>query len=711
MKPVMKNITYYLLISLVFVLGGQNAEAQKTTQKKSQSKPKQEKQILDRSIRPLPGSAPEIQIAKYESFTLDNGLKVFVVENHKIPRVTYSLLVDYVPVPEGELAGLSDITGQLLRSGTKNMNKDQLDEEIDFIGAELSTTRNGLYASGLSKHNDKLLQLMADILFNPAFDSTELQKIKVRTISGLEAEKNDPAAISDRISKKVIYGENHPYGESMSMKSVNAISDAQCRMFFNTFFQPQISYMAIVGDISFAEAKAGMENYFSKWNQGQVVNMLPPAPKQPDRNTVVIVDRPEAVQTTLSLGYPVDLKPGTPEAIKASVSNTILGGGTFRLFNNLREKHGYTYGAYSRLTADKYAGIFNATTEIRNSVTDSAINEILYEMKRMHEEPIPQDELSLVKNYLSGNFALSLERPQTVANFAINIARYNLPQDYYANYLKNLALVTAEDVKAISEKYIMPNNNYIIAVGRASDIVPKLLPFTGGKQIRYFDVEGKEYDPNKKVKDAPAGMTAEDVNKAYITAIGGEKALSKVKDITMNASTNMQGMVIGFDVYRKAPNKYMMKVGAGDMIFQQITFNGTEGQLFSPMGGETKKLEGSELEDLKLEATLNPELKYSELGVKLKLEGIETINETEAYKVVLTYPSGKESTRYFDTKTNYLIKEISEAGTIELSDYRSVNNLMFPFKIKQSMGPQIIDLNVLTMKVNSKLGDELFQLK
>lgn len=707
----MKKTILNIVVLMALVLTGVNAEAQKTTQKKPQSKQKQQKEVLDRSIRPLPGPAPEIQIAKYESFTLDNGLRVFVVENHKIPRVTYSLLVDYTPVAEGELSGLSDITGQLLRSGTTSMTKDQLDEEIDFIGADLSTSSNGLYASGLSKHNEKLLQLMSDVLLNPAFDTTELQKIKVRTISALETEKNDPSSISNRISKKVIYGETHPYGESMTMKSVNALSAEQCRMFYSAFFKPQISYMAIVGDISLADAKAGMEKYFSKWSKGDVVSMQPPMPKHPANNTVVIVDRPEAVQTTLSIGYPVDLKPGTPEAIKASVANTILGGGTFRLFNNLREKHAYTYGAYSRLSADKYAGIFNATTEIRNSVTDSAVNEILFEMKRMREEPVPQDELTLVKNYLSGNFALSLEKPQTVANFAINTARYNLPADYYANYMKALSAVTAEEVKAISEKYIMPENNYIVAVGKASEIGPKLLPYTNGKAIRYFDLEGQEYDPNKKVKEAPAGMTAEDVNNAYINAIGGAKALSKVKDITMNASTSMQGMVIGFDIYRKAPNKYMMKIGAGDMVFQQITFDGTSGQLFSPMAGENKMLEGEELEDIKLEATLYPELNYAASGTTLKLEGIETMDDAEAYKVVLTYPTGKQSTRYFDTKTNLLVKEVSESGTVELSDYRDVNNLKFPFKMKQSMGPQLIELNVLTMKVNSKLSDDLFKLK
>lgn len=701
-----RYIVQTLLITLVFLPSLLLAQADKSVAKKGA-----QKQELDRSIRPLPGPAPIINIGKYESFTLDNGLKVFVVENNKIPRVSYSLTIDYVPVVEGDLAGLADFTGQLLRTGTTSRTKDQLDEEIDFIGASLYTNSNGLYASGLKKHNDKLLQLMSDIILNPSFNAEELEKIRTRNLSALEAEKTEPSAISQRIGKMLVYGNNHPYGESMNESSVKKISPEQCKGFYSTFFKPQISYMAIVGNISLAEAKAAMEKYFGGWQKGEV-NFNPiPTPVQPSSNVVAIVDRPEAVQTTLSVGYPVDLKPGTVDAIKASVTNTILGGGTFRLFNNLREEHAYTYGAYSRLTADRYAGIFNASTEIRNSVTDSALNEILFEMKRMHEEAIPQDELSLVKNYISGNFALSLENPQTIANFAINTAKYNLPSDYYANYLKNLSAVSAEDVKAMAEKYILPERSYILAVGKASEIAPKLLPFASNKSIRYFDVEGKEYDPAKKLKDAPAGMTAEDVNKAYVAAIGGEKALLKVKDITINATTNMQGMTIGMDIFRKAPAKYMMKVSAGNTVFQQMAFNGVDELVVSAMGGAPQKMEGEELEAMKIEAQFNPELRYKELGISLKLEGIETIGDVEAYKVVLTQPSGKQSTRYFDTKTNLLIKEISQQGTIEYSDYKEVEKVKFPFKIKQYMGPQLIELNVLAVKVNDKLSDDLFILK
>lgn len=700
-KIIAFTLTFTLLLAVLSV------HAQVKTQKNT-AKPKP---ALDRSVKPLPGPAPVINIGKYETFELDNGLKVFVVENKKIPRVSYSLIIDYTPLPEGDVTGLAELSGQMLRRGTKNLPKEQLDEEVDFIGANLSTSATGIYGSALRKHNQRLLELMSDVLLNPAFNEEELNKIKTQTISGLEAQKNEPSAISERVGKLLTYGTYHPYGESMSEKSVNKVSIEQCKAFYESFFRPQIAYMAVIGDITTAEAKELLTRHFGSWENKAVPEAQVPMPQMPAENVVAIVDRPDAVQTTLSLSYPVDFRPGNPDAIKARVANTILGGGTFRLYNNLRESKAFTYGAYSSLRADKLAGQFEASTEIRNSVTDSAINEILFEMKRLRDEMVPISELDLVKNYLTGSFALSLEQPQTVANFAINTARYNLSPDYYVNYLKNLAAVTPEDIQQMAVKYIKPDNAYILAVGKADEIADKLKKFSNGKPLRYFDFEGNEYDPDKKVKPAPEGLTAKAVNEAYIKAIGGEKALLKIKDITLNASTSMQGMTIGFDIIRKAPDKYLMKIGAGNMVFQQIAYDGVTAKMVSPMGGENKTLEGKELEDMKYESLMNIELQYEKLGIQLTLEGIEEVNGTETYRVLITYPNGKLTTRFFDINSGLLLKETGDQGDTEYADYREVDGVKFPFAISQQMGPQTIKLNVLSMKVNTKVKDEVFVLK
>jgi predicted Zn-dependent peptidase len=700
----MKNIFNVGLWALLFIFSGTiNAQTSKSA-KKSADK-------LDRSVMPAPAPAPVINVGKYESFTLPNGLQVFVVENHKIPKVTYSLVLDIVPLPEEQKTGISELTGQLMRTGTTSLTKDELDEEVDFIGASLGTNATGVYGSSLKKHSEKLLQLMSDVLLNPAFRSEELEKIRTQTLSSLKAMQNEPEAISNHISKLLIYGTNHPYGETMTEATVNNITVEDCQAYYDKFFKPNIGYLAIVGDITLADARALVDKYLSGWKRGDIPKYIPPLPMAPEVTQVAIVDRPDAVQTTLKVAYPVQLKPGDADVIQARVMNTILGGGTFRLFNNLREDKAYTYGAYSSLSTDKLVGRFMATAAVRNPVTDSSVVEIFNEMNRIRNEEVPGDELQLVKNYLSGNFALSLENPATVASFAISTARYNLPDDYYVNYLKNLAAVSTADVQSAAKKYILPENAYIIAVGKAAEIAPRLQQFNKTKAIRYFDYEGTEYDPDKKVKPAPEGVTATTVNKAYIKALGGEKAMSKIKDITIMATTSMQGMTIGFDTYRKAPDKFMIKISSGDMVFQQMGYDGTSARIVSPMGGESKTLEGKELEDMKIEAAMFPELNFEQLGIDQKLEGIEEIKGNETYRVLLTYPSGTQSTRFYDVNTGLLIRETGDQGIAEFSDYREVNGVKFPFNISQQAGPQSMDIKVLVVKVNTKLKDELFELK
>ena len=426
---------------------------------------------LDRSKLPQAGPAPEVKIGNAESFVLSNGLKVYVVENHKLPSIAFSLVVDIDPIVEGKNAGYISTAGQLLRTGTKNRSKDKLDEEIDFLGADLATSATSIYASGLSKHADKIMAIVSDIILNPEFKQEELEKIRKQTLSGLAYQKDDPDAISGRVRSAIMFGKEHPYGEMETEETVNSITLEMCNKYFETYFRPNVSYLAIVGDITKAKAKSMVEKYLSKWAKKDVPQNTFPTPKAPIVNKVNLVDRANSVQSVVSVCYPVELKIGSDDAMKATVANLILGGNsTARLFMNLREAKAYTYGAYSSLNSDKLIGSFSASTKVRNTVTDSAVTEIMKEMKKIRNEKVTDKELEDAKNYIAGNFIRGLEQPSTVANFAINIARYNLPKDYYKNYLKNLNTVTVEDVQAIAKKYIKPNNAYIVVVGSGEEV-------------------------------------------------------------------------------------------------------------------------------------------------------------------------------------------------------------------------------------------------
>jgi len=669
---------------------------------------------LDRSKRPQPAPAPEVKIGDYESFELPNGLKVFVVENHKLPRVTFNLFIDIDPVLEKEHVGYVTAAGELLRTGTKTRTKDQIDEEIDFIGAELSTSPNGITASGLEKHKEKILEIMSDIILNANFKQEELDKIKKQMLSSIAVSKDEPNSIARRVSSVLMFGKNHPYGEPETEESVNSITLDMCKNYYETYFKPNAAYLAVVGDINKEKAKALIQKYFGKWEKKEVPKNSYETPKPPLLNKVCLVDRPSSVQSVIAICYPTELKIGSDDEIKAAVTNLILGGSaTGRLFMNLRESKGYTYGSYSQLKADPIIGSFFAYAQVRNSVTDSAITEMLKEMKRIRSEKVSEQELEKAKNYLAGEFIRSLENPATIARFAINTARFNLPKDYYKNYLKNLSAVTADDVLETAKKYIKPNNAYILVVGNGEEISKNLVNFSITGKIEYYDVFGNPYDPS--LKKLPAGLTVDQVINKYIEVIGGKENLLKVKDRVIKLSGSTQGMNISVTISQKYPNKLMQVIDAG--VFQQKTiFDGEKGRI--EVMGQSQDLNDEQVESLK-EQAIDAPLDYSKYGLKPELVGIESINGKDAYKVILTSSSGKKTTQYYDVESGLLVRTISNvttpqgsfAQTMDLSDYRDVQGLKYPFKYVQSFGPQSIELNVSSIEVNTNLPDSLFEVK
>jgi len=342
---------------------------------------------VDRTNAPQPKPAREIKIGEYQSFTLKNGLRIFVVENHKLPRLQFSIQLLHKPMLEGAKAGYVSMAGDLMGTGTATRPKAQLDEEVDFIGASLSTSASGLFASSLTKHSGKLLELMTDVLYNPAFQQEELDKIKTQTLSGISAGKEDPGTISANVRSVLLYGKNHPYGELTTETSVEAITLEDCKRYYEEYFKPNNAYLVMVGDISLKDAKKIAEKNFARWEPAEIKNQEFPAPTPPQKTYVALVDRPASVQSIINIAYPVNLKIGSEEVLKARVMNHILGGDfSSRLNQNLREKHGYTYGSGSQLTSDELVGRFTASASVRNEVTDSAVHELLYEMKRIAGE-------------------------------------------------------------------------------------------------------------------------------------------------------------------------------------------------------------------------------------------------------------------------------------------------------------------------------------
>lgn len=679
-------------------------------------------QEIDRSKAPEPGEAPKINIGSPETFTLNNGLKVFVVENHKLPKVSFQLAIDKPIIMEGDKVGVGEMTGEMLNAGTSKKTKAEMDEEIDFIGASVTATSNGVFASSLSKHSDKVMGLMSEILLDPAFPQEELDKAKKRALSNLKSLSTNPEAIAGRVSDVLLYSKNHPYGEVQTSAEVDNITLADCKKYYQDYFRPNISYLVIVGDITPDEAKEKATKYFGSWEKRDVPGQKYEASTDVAGVRIAFVEKPGAVQSVVKVMYPLDLPVGSEDDASIKIMNGIFGGAfSSRLNMNLREEHAYTYGAGGRASADRYIGYFTAGASVRNDVTDSAIAEILGEMSTMIETQVTMDELTRNINYNNGNFALSLESDQTVARFALNIEKYGLPTDYYQNYLSRLGSVTQDDVQAAAKKYIHPNNCIILVVG-SSDVVESLKQFDTDGKIEFYDYNGDVKSGEKK--KLPEGLTAEQVIEDYVLAYTqsssmkvAAKKLKKVKDITMKSETEMQGMKLEVIIKRKAPNMMLSEMNMSGMTVQKSVFNGSAGGSTGMQGSE--EFVGDALEEQKYSSAMHIETKYAELGFKLVLKSIEEVNGKDAYMIEVTDPMGNVENDYYDVESKLKVYSMSTSEgpegemtvTSELLDYKEVNGMLYPHKLIQNFGPQTLEMDVKEIKVNSKVKSSEFEYK
>lgn len=659
---------------------------------------------VDRSELPASGPAPEINIGDAEMFTLENGLKVILVTNDKLPRVAFSLVLDRDPLMEGDKAGLTGFVGQMMTSGTESRTKDQIDEEIDFIGASLSASSTSIFGSSLKKHQGKLLELMTDVLYNPSFPEEELEKLRKQTLTGLATTKDDPNAISSRLASAMVYGKDHPYGEVETEETIKNISVEDVKSYYETFFKPNIAYLTIVGDMELNEAKKITEEYFADWRAGDVPTFTYEKPSRTNETVVGLVDRSSSVQTVINVTQPVELKVGDEDYISSRLLNQILGGGSSaRLFMNLREDKGYTYGAYSSISPDRLIGRFNASGSVRTEVTDSAVVEFLYEINKIVEEGVTAEELEKAKANLSGSFGRSLESPSTIASFALNIERYGLPKDYYKNYLQELNSYTVSDINQTAKELIDPSKLYITAVGNGSEIQEKLAQFG---EVRLYDNMGF---PAKELT-ADADMTAEKVISNYLEAIGGKDKAQTIETAKFTMNAEVMGTVLTMAMTYDANGRYAQKTSVGGNVMQSSVILKDSGKI--SVQGQSMELTGAQLEEAKINSYLIPEAWISDLGYSLSLDGLKDVDGTPAYKVVISAPSGAKLINYYDQSTGLKIKNENPAsGDTFYSDYQEKNGVLIPmtWTIKSPMIPVPLEAKVAEVTINEELTESDFQ--
>ena len=663
-------------------------------------------QAQDRT-QPKPGPSPVINIKKPESFTLPNGLKVMVVENHKLPRVSFSLNIDNTPYAEGNKKGVADLTSSLIGNGSVKISKDAFNEEIDFLGADLNFYSSGASGSCLSKYSGRILELMADGALNPNFTQEEFDKEKDKLIEGLKTQEKSVAAVAGRVQNVLAFGKSHPSGEFLSEETIKNVTLADVENNYHTNFVPENAYLIIIGDVKFKETKKAVEKLFGSWAKATAPSLTYTDPVNVQYSQINFVDMPNAVQSEISLQNTVNLKMSDKDYFATIVANQILGGDFNSYLNmNLREKHGWTYGARSSIGGSKYVSTFRASTQVRNAVTDSAVVEFFKEIKKIRTEKVTDEMLANVKAGYVGKFVMQIEKPQTVAGYALRIKTQGLPEDFYENYIKNINAVTADDVLAVANKYFLEDNIRVVIVGKGSEVI------SGLEKLKipmfYFDKYGAATEKPVMKKAVPAGVTAKIVLDNYIKAIGGEKAVLAVKSLSTIATGEIQGTALEMTSKITSSNKMVVEMKAMGMTMMKQVVN-DKGAYVSQQG-QRKDLDGDKLAELKASAMPFDELKLS-LKTGITLDGIESFNGADAYVI----KDGK-STLYYDVKSGFKIGKavVQEANGQKMTqitnfgDYKEVKGIKFPFKTSMSFGPQEIEFKTTEVKINEGVTDADF---
>ncbi|EPH09670.1 hypothetical protein HMPREF9713_02684 [Myroides odoratimimus CCUG 12700] len=665
-----------------------------------------EVQAQDRK-QPVAGPAPVVHVGQPTSFVLKNGMKVMVVQNTKLPRVSYTLSIDNPLIYDGEKAGVASILSEMLGNETKKMNKDQFLEEIDFLGARINFHTGGASANGLSKHNETILNLLADGVINSVLTQEEFDKAKAKAIEGVKAGENSVTNIARRVEDAVLYGKNTPVGEFETEKTLSNVTFADVQAYFKKYYSPENAYLVVVGDIDYKKTEKSIKGLFEAWNKSNTQYKDVVYKGNVSATEINFVDMPNAVQSEIALVNEVELKMTDKDYFAVILANQILGGGgEGRLFLNLREAHGWTYGAYSSISPSrKYPGKFRATAAVRNVVTDSAVTEFVKEIDLIRTTPVKEDELKLAKAKYVGDFVMEIQKPATVARYALNKELYKLPADFYENYIKNINAVTIADVQKAAQKYFLKDNMRIVIVGKGSDVLSGLEKL--GYPIKYYTKEADEASKPDFSKAVPAGVTVNSVVDKYLNAIGGEKKVTEIKSVAITSTAEVQGMKL--ESISKMKEGYIL-------VEQKMMGNTLSKQVVTPKAGyvmqQGQKLEltGDKLAEVQSEATIFPELKMK-ANKSAIVTGVESFNGKDAVGVKV----GK-SVYYYDLTTGLKVGAVmtQEQGgqvmnmTTKYEDYKEVKGVKIPFKQVLNVGIEIVNI-VTDVKINEGVTDEDFK--
>ncbi len=666
---------------------------------------------VNRAQRPLAGPAPDITFPPYETFTLSNGLKVFLVQDPR-PSVTMRLLVRGGNALDNEKTGLADAVADLITNGAGKLSASEFADQIDFIGGSVSGSASpdaiNVIGSGLKKHLPQVLDLFGNAVMNPTYPEDEIQKYKALQISGLEANKKEADFLATYAVAKMLYG-NSPLGKMPTEASLSSITRDDIVRYHKQLFVPNNSTLAVVGDLSKNELKKMLEGKFGSWKANAA--LPPPAPKMmtPKGGHVILVDRPTSVQSILRV-----VGPG-PEytdknRTRTFLVNSVLGGGTGlgnRLAMNLRETHAYTYTPYSYFTANDFGGYFLAAADVRNEVTDSALVQLLFEVNRMATEPVTKEELTLNVQSAVGNYLMSLANPTTTAIRVQNIDFYKLPNDYYDRLVEIYNTTTADHILELAKQFFRKADMNIVVVGKASEVKEKLQAFG---DVQVWD---EDLNPVKEVSADDLGITADQAWAKMLDAVGGKSNLRQIKSISQEGSGSIsfgpQTMDGAIKMTQAYPNKLYQELSVNGMTMQQ-QFSDGESVVVIAQGNKMPLSPEDQKKAIAGNYMLS-EAWLDELGGSLSLKGTKSVEGRETVIIEVQIPDAPTQLYYLDRETFLPMQIEDENSSTRYFDWVKVDGgIKRPSGMLVSLGQGAeLKISNISYTINGTVDEKIFQ--
>ena len=663
---------------------------------------------IDRSKMPEAGPAPKVKLGKAKKFTLKNGLTVIMVENHKLPRASVNLTIDNSPSFEGDKVGVSSMMGSLLGRGTTNISKDDFNERVDYLGANLGFSSRGAFGASLKRYFPEILELMADGVKNSQFTQEEFDKQAKVTLDGIKQNEKNVTTAARRVERVLTYGKNHPYGEFITKESIKKITLEDVQNRYNSYYKPNNAYLIIIGDINPKKIKKMVKKLFNDWGTGNIPSSEIPEVANVETTEIDFINMPNAVQSEITVINTIDLTLGDKDYYAALLANQILGGGASgRLFNNLREDKGYTYSSGSSVSQSRYVGTFRASASVRNMVTDSSVVELMKEINTIRYKKVSEQDLKNAKALYSGSFVMGVQKPATAASFALNREIYNLPDDYYETYLEKINSVTIDDVQNAAIKYFKGDKARIVVTGKGIDVLENLEKNSEYK-INYFDKFGNPTEKPELKKALPLGFTKQNVINNYFNAIGGAEKIKGLLSTLITYEASAMGQVLESTEKRnttKFANVVSMSGNAMMKVIMSKEGVSMNGQILPPnMANEMTTTLGT----------------FPEIGLladaNTTLTGIEMLDNKEVY-VIATKGKIVSSLFFFDVKTGLKVKESqtismgqrTQNQEVTFSDYKDFNGIKFATKKSGSLGPQKISYTLKEVKINEGVTDKDFE--